>query len=124
MLRPHHIIVRVQYDQQANYGRSLEWIAPELQGARLTLTKDRISDPQPTRTWEGTVDGPTFKRFARAWQLPVDRPGLALPTATGTRDLATRCYTLDGMNWEQSGQSPIVYVSLEVTPLPVTGRRA
>jgi hypothetical protein len=124
MLGPHHIIIRVQYDRQPNYGRSLEWIAPELKGARLTMTADRTSDPQPARTWEGIVDGPTFERFARAWRLPVDGPGPALPTAGGTRDLATRCYTLDGMNWEQSGRSPIVCVSLEVTPLPITGRGA
>ena len=117
MLGPRHIVLRVQYDRQPQYGRSLEWIAPELKGARMTMTEDRISDPQPARTWEGTVDGPTFARFAQAWRLPVDFVEPALPTASGIRDLAPHRYTLDGMNWEQSGRSPIVCVSLEVMPL-------
>ena len=120
MLGPRHIVLRVRYDRQPQYGRSLEWIAPELTGARMTMTEDRIGDPHPARTWEGTVDGPTFSRFAQAWRLPVDILGPALPTATGTRDLAPRRYTLDGMNWEQNGRSPIMCVSLEVIPLPVT----
>ena len=112
MLGPHHIIMRVQYDRQPNYGRIPRMDRTGTEGRPADHDRRPISDPQPARRWEGTVDGPTFERFARAWRLPVDGPGPALPTASGTRALATRRYTLDGMNWEQSGQSPIVCVSL------------
>ena len=62
------------------------------------MTEDHTSTPNPSRTWAGIVDGPTFKRFADAWHL----------------NDATRARTFDGMNWEVDGQSPIVYVSLYI----------
>jgi hypothetical protein len=121
MLRPRHIVISVYYDRHPAYGRSLRWIAPELQGAHMTMTEDRINDPRPSRTWEGTVDGPTFTRFARAWRLPADAAGPTSGAANSTHDSPPQRHTLDGMNWEDGGRSPIVCVSVEVTPLPATG---
>jgi hypothetical protein len=121
MLGPRHIIVTVQYDQQPSYGRSLEWIAPELKGARMTMTEDHTGDPQASRTWEGTLDASTFERFARAWRLPEGSSDQKKPAATATQDPGPRCYTLDGMNWEENGKSPIVYASVQVTPKASAG---
>ena len=62
------------------------------------MTEDHTDLMRLSRTWAGIVDGPTFKRFADAWHLndaPCGR-------------------TFDGMNWEIGGQSPIVYVSVDV----------
>lgn len=117
-----YIIVTVHYDRNPQHGRSLGWIAPELKGAHMALTQDRSNDARPSRTWEGTVDGPTFTRFARAWRLDADADadGPASGAPGSTHDLTSRRYTLDGMNWEARGQSPIVCVSVEVTPLPTT----
>jgi len=109
-----YIIIRVAYDRQPGYGRSLEWIAPELKNARLRMTEDHADEASPSRTWAGIVDGPTFERFADAWKLgeETDDPTVGILTEDGY--LATRAYTFDGMNWEAGGESPIVYVSLHV----------
>ena len=93
-----YITIKVAYDHGPHDERPLSWIAPELTHAQLTMTEDHTSTPNPSRTWAGIVDGPTFKRFADAWHL----------------NDATRARTFDGMNWEVDGQSPIVYVSLYI----------
>ena len=114
MVDPRYITITVQYDRQPRYGRSLEWIAPELKDSALTMTEDQLDDPTPSRTWAGLVDGPTYARFAEAWQLPKDTDETTSQTAGDGRELATHTYTLDGMNWEAGDESPIVCVSLRV----------
>ena len=106
------ITIRVAYDSYPGYGRSLAWIAPELKDAGLTMTEDHAAEPRPSRTWAGIVDRPTFERFADAWQLhaEADEPS----AVTEHEHLATHIYTVDGMNWEAGGESPIVYVTVEV----------
>ncbi len=113
-----YVAIRVQYDQQARYGRSLEWVAPELRYAGLALTEDRvdIGGSAPSRTWRGVVDGPTYERFATAWRQEAMLGEAAPDTANEEQGARTRACTLDGMNWEADGESPIVYVSVRVTP--------
>jgi hypothetical protein len=115
-----YVVIRVQYDQQTRHGRSLEWVAPELKDAGLALTEDDLGGSSPSRTWRGVVDGSTYERFAAAWRLEGVLDESASDTANEERSARTRGCTLDGMNWEAGGESPIVYVSLQVTP----GRRA
>jgi hypothetical protein len=93
-----YITIKVAYDHDPHDGRPLSWIAPELTHAGLTMTEHHTDGPNPSRTWAGIVDGPTFKRVADAWHV----------------NDATRARTFDGMNWEVDGQSPIVYVSLDI----------
>ena len=106
------ITIRVAYDSYPGYGRSLAWIAPDLKDAGLTMTEDHAAEPSPSRTWAGIVDRPTFERFADAWQLhaEADEPS----AVTEHEHRATHIYTVDGMNWEAGGESPIVYVTVEV----------
>lgn len=114
MTRDRYIVIRVAYDRRPSYGRSLEWIAPELRDAGLMLTEDHCAGLSPSRTWEGFVDGATFQRFADAWGLrdkPHDRTLALVP---GAGHLAMRAFTFDGMNWEMGGESPIVYASVVV----------
>ena len=85
----HLIIVKVQYERSPASARSLRWIAPELEGAGLTLVEDQIDDERPSRTWTGTVDRPTFERFAQAWRLRSD----------GDEHGLRGFYVFDGMNW-------------------------
>ena len=66
MVNPRCITITVRYDRQPRYGRSLQWIAPELKDSALTMTEDQLDDPTPSRTWAGLVDGPTYERFAEA----------------------------------------------------------
>jgi hypothetical protein len=117
MVDPRYITITVQYDRDARYGRSLGWIAPELENSTLTLTDDHIAAPRPSRTWAGMVDGPTFERFARAWRLP-GQITTTTPPVTDDPDRVARTYTLDGMNWEAGGISPIVCVSVHVIRPP------
>jgi len=124
MFGARHIIVAVQYERQPSYGRSLEWIAPELKGARMIMSEDHTDEPNPSRTWEGTVDARTFERFARAWCLPDDSSEQSEPGATGTQRPALRRYTLDGMNWGDGGTSPIVFASVQVRPAADPGSTA
>ena len=114
MVNPRYITITVRYDRQPRYGRSLEWIAPELKDSALTMTEDQLDGPTPLRTWAGLVDGPTYERFAEAWRLPKDTDETNSQTAGDDRELATHTYTLDGMNWEAGNESPIVCVSLQV----------
>lgn len=109
-----YIVIRAVYDRYPRYGRSLEWIAPELANAGLTMTEDHIDEPHPSRTWAGVVDRLTFERFADAWQLDdaIGEPASSVLTQHGP--VATRAHTFDGMNWEVDGESPIVCVSVEV----------
>jgi hypothetical protein len=114
MVDPRYITITVQYDRRPRYGRSLQWIAPELQDSALTIIEDQLDGPTPSRTWAGLVDGPTYERFAEAWRLPKDTDEMTPQTAGDNRELATHTYTLDGMNWEAGHESPIVCVSLKV----------
>jgi len=109
-----YITITVAYDTLSSYGRSLEWIAPELTDADLTMVEDRADDPRPSRTWAGTVDEPTFKRFADAWHLDHHGDEASEATLTGDGPAVRGTYTFDGMNWEAGGESPIVYVSVHV----------
>jgi hypothetical protein len=109
-----YIVLRVVYERQFRYGRSLAWVAPELSDVDLTITADEMNDFVSSRTWAGIVDGPTYKRLAEAWRLGPE-------IAARTRDLGAELpgpqacsYVLDGMNWEVDDESPIVYVSLLV----------
>jgi hypothetical protein len=111
---PRYITITVRYDREPRYGRSLEWLAPELKDSELTMTDDQLGDPTPSRTWAGLVDGPTYEHFAQAWRLAKDTDETTSGRVGDNRDLATRTYTLDGMNWESGGESPIVCVSLQV----------
>lgn len=114
MTRDRYIVITVAYDRHPSYGRSLDWIAPELSDANLIMTEDRIDETSPSRTWAGVVSGATFERFSDAWQLGAQPCELSLRPVTEAGDLAMRAYTFDGMNWETGGESPIVYVSLLV----------
>lgn len=114
MGNPHYVTITVHYDRQPRYGRSLQWIAPELKDSAVTMTEDHLGDPTPSRTWAGLVDGPMYERFAEAWRLPEDTDETDSQSACDDRDLVTHSYTLDGMNWEVGNASPIVCVSLQV----------
>jgi hypothetical protein len=109
-----YVIVRVAYDRRHGYGRSLQWIAPELADARLELIEDRAEEPSPSRTWAGVVSGSTFEHFASAWRLESAASEPILELVTDGRPLRGRDYTFDGMNWESGGESPIVYVSVHI----------
>ena len=114
MVDPRYITITVRYDGQPRYGRSLEWIAPELKDSALTMTEDQLDDPTPSRTWAGLVDGPIYERFAKAWRLPKDIDEATSQTAGDDHEPATHTYTLDGLNWEAGNESPIVCVSVLV----------
>jgi len=119
MVDPRYITITVQYDREPKYGRSLEWLAPELKDAALIMTEDHLGDPAPSRTWAGLVDGPTYEQLANAWRLPKHADNRNPRTTDDERDPDTHTYTLDGMNWEAGNASPIVCVSIEVTqPAP------
>jgi hypothetical protein len=105
MADDYFVIITAAYEPGSSFYRSLESVAPELEVAGLSLVDER-TEPKPSRTWAGMVDGLTFEYFADVWQLP-DEP-------TDDRPPATRTYTFDGMNWETDGTSPIVYVTLHV----------
>jgi hypothetical protein len=98
-----YITIKVAYDSHSSYGRSLQWIAPELNEAGLNLIEDRRHDPRPSRTWAGAVDEDTFRRFADAWRLDHE---------------VDDTFTLDGMNWEVGGASPVVYVCVHIGAAP------
>jgi hypothetical protein len=115
MVDSRYISITVRYDQRPRYGRSLQWIAPELKDSALTITEDQLDGSTASRTWAGLVDGPTYERLAEAWRLPNDTDEATSQTAGDDHELATHTYTLDGMNWEAGGESPIVWVSLRVT---------
>jgi hypothetical protein len=107
-------VIKVAYDCHPSYGRSLEWIAPELCDAGLSLIEDRTAGAKPSRTWAGSVSGATFARFSDAWGLDTkpDEGPSDVVTEAGRRSL--HAYTFDGMNWETGGESPVVYVTVLV----------
>jgi hypothetical protein len=109
-----YVVIRVAYDCHPSYGRSLEWIAPELGHAGLIMTEDRTDEPSPSRTWTGILDGATFEHLADSWRLDAQLPESASGSVPGAGKSAMQAYTFDGMNWESGGESPIVYVSLLV----------
>jgi len=106
-----YVTLVVEYERDAKDAeRSLGWLVPELADAGLTMT----DDTQGLRKWAGVIDGETYDRFAERWDLAnkADQPNL-MQAAYG--HLAGHCYTWDGMEWELSGWSPIVWMSLEVS---------
>jgi len=106
------VIIKVVYNGHARYAQSLEWIAPELKDAALSLIEDHTAGPSPSRTWAGIVDAPMFERFADAWHLHDETNEPPLDNADAHPTM--RAQTLDGMNWEADGGAPIAYVTLHV----------
>ncbi len=113
MAEPRHLYVTVQFDSQVRSARSLAWIAPELKDADLEMIDDHAEGPVRSRTWAGSVDEATFAHFVEAWHLsdviddaPADQGGDHRP--------GSQAYSVDGMNWEVEGISPIVCVSVQV----------
>ncbi len=93
------ISLEVKYEPDATgIQRSLERLAPELVHADLTLTDD-----EDVREWSGVVDGGTYARLAGGWGLN------GYP--------ARHRYVFDGMEFEEGGFSPIVWVTLSVCEL-------
>jgi hypothetical protein len=106
-----YVIVAVEYEPDAKDAEcSLGWLVRELRDAGLTMTEDT----QAVREWAGVVDGDTYARFADGWDLgnKPDQPSL-MQTEHGC--LAAHRYTWDGMEWELSGWSPIVWMSIAVS---------
>ena len=112
MAEDRFIILTVAYERHAGPGPSLGWIAPELQGAGLSLIEENHHGWNPSRRWAGLVDGPTFDRFADAWHLhdENDHPASANPDGHPMM----LAHTLDGMNWDTQGESPIIFASIQV----------
>jgi hypothetical protein len=102
------VTVTVVYERRARCAPTLEWIAPELKDAGLSLIEDHHKGSYPSRMWAGSVDGPAFARFADAWQLGDE---CSEPTS-GSLD--AHAYTFDRMNWKTGGESPIVSVTIQV----------
>ncbi len=114
MVDKRYIVVQVAYEPNSVYGRSLEWIAPELKDAGLTLIEEHADECGSSRTWAGIVDGATSQRFADAWHLPDELHEPAAGNLAEDGHIARVRRTFDGMNWEVDGESPIVYVSVEI----------
>jgi len=114
MSHDRYVIITVVYEPLLTYGRSLEWIAPELRDAGLTMVEELNGGPSPSRTWAGVVHRPAFNRFADAWRLGGAAEKPVLVVTNEGRQLPGFSHTLDGMNWEAGGASPIVYVCVEV----------
>lgn len=127
MVDKRYIVIRVAYEPNSVHARSLEWIAPELKDAGLTLIEEHADECGASRTWAGVVDGATSQRFADAWHLPDEFHEPAAANLAEDGHIARVRRTLDGRNWEVDGESPIVYVSVEIgvikRPL-ATGARA
>ena len=112
MTEDRFIILTVAYERRAGRGPSLGWIAPELQDAGLSLIEENHHGWNPSRQWAGLVDGPTFDRLADAWHLHAknDEPA----SGNGDGHPTMHAHTLDGMNWETQGESPIVFATVQV----------
>ncbi len=93
------------------------WIAPELTGGALRMRADLSDQSGESRTWAGFVDEATFKRSADVWRLDATPYKPAVGVVAEAGGLTVREYTLDGMNWEMGGMSPIVYVSVWVSEM-------
>ena len=104
------IILTVAYERHAGRSRSLECIAPELKDAGLSLIEDNHNGWNPSIRWAGVVEGPTFHRFADAWHLPSEHD----EPVSGNGRPTMQAYTLDGMNWETQGESPIIFATVQV----------
>ena len=106
------VILTVAYERHAGRGPSLGWIAPELQGAGLSLIEENHHGWNPSRRWAGLVDGPTFDRFADAWHLHDENDHPASGNPDGHPIMLA--HTLDGMNWDNQGASPIIFATVHV----------
>ena len=102
------VTVTVVYERHARCAPTLEWIAPELKDAGLTLIEDHPKALHPSRTWAGTVEGPALARFADAWERGDERNE---PTSD---DLDAHAYIFDRVNRKPGGESPIVSVTIQV----------
>jgi hypothetical protein len=122
MVDKRYIVIRVAYEPSV-YGRSLEWIAPELKDAGLTLIEEHADECGASRTWAGVVDGATSQRFADAWHLPDEFHEPAAANLAEDGHIARARRTFDGMNWEVDGESPIVSVSVEIGVIRDSPRR-
>ncbi len=111
---PPHITLTVSFDSHTRSERTLRWLAPELDHAGLAMTDDHVDGRVRYRTWAGTVDEVTVRQFAKAWKL-ADERGAVVGENDGDRRRAIRAYTLDGMNWEADGRSPVVWASVEIS---------
>lgn len=99
------ISLEVKYEPDATgVQRSLGRVAPELVHADLTLTED-----EDVREWAGGIDSDTYARLADGWGLDGH--------------LARHRYVFDGMEFEEGGFSPIVWVSLSVRLLDPVERQ-
>ena len=112
MTEDRFILLTVAYERRAGRTPTLEYVAPELKDAGLTVIEDNHHGWNPSIRWAGLVDGPTFDRFADAWHLPDANDGPASSHAAGQP--AMHAHTLDGMNWETRGDSPIVFATVQV----------
>ena len=108
MIGDHCVVIGVAYDRRPAYGRFLEWIAPELRDAGLTMTEDHSDEANASRTWPGVVDGATFARFADARRLDAKPHDRTLILATEAGDLDMRAYTSIRRD-ELGGQRGIVH---------------
>ena len=106
------VILTVAYERPAGRGPSLGWIAPELQGAGLSLIEEIHHGWNPCRRWAGLVDGPTFDRFADAWHLHDENDHPASGNPDGNPMMLA--HTLDGMNWDTQGESPVIFATVHV----------
>jgi len=107
-----YVVVAAEYEPNAtDVERSLGWLVAELADAGLAMTE---STPG-VRKWDGVIDGEIHRALADVWDLEhkASQPDLGMVTKYG--HLAGDCYTFDGMEWELSGWSPIVWVSLFVS---------
>jgi hypothetical protein len=98
-----YIIISVAFEPGASNGQSLEWVAPELKDAGLTLIEEG-AEPSPSRTWAGIVEGLTVEHLLHMRHLEGG------PASNGHPD--TDVYAFDGLSWEGNGNSPIVSVTL------------
>jgi hypothetical protein len=62
----------------------------------------------------GSWTGPRPSVFADAWHLPDEFHEPAAANLAEDGHIARVRRTFDGMNWEVDGESPIVYVSVEI----------
>jgi hypothetical protein len=112
MTEDRFIILTVAYERHLGHGPSLAWIAPELADAGLSLIEDNHHGWNPSCRWAGLVTGPTYDRFADAWHL---HDATHEPTSGNAGDHPTmRAHTLDGMNWETQGESPVIFATVQV----------
>jgi len=112
LTRDRFIILRVAYERHAPRGPSLGWIAPELKDAGLSLIEDNRDGWNPSCEWAGLVNEPTFDRFAAAWHLHDENDEPASDNVDGHPMM--HAHTLDGMNWETRGLSPVIFATVHV----------